>query len=168
MIPTINVYDSVVDVRVTSDEQLKVGDIITFHSNYIDTDGYTITHRIVKKQLNNNGQYYYITKGDNNESEDRGYIFLNDIEGKVLLKISQLGKVQEIFSSKYGWTLFILIPAIYIIIEDIIKIIRIYKIRKQIESVPEEPEVEAIRNKEDNDKLKDIIERANDFNNKGE
>ena len=168
MIPTINVYDSVVDVRVTSDEQLKVGDIITFHSNYIDTDGYTITHRIVKKQLNNNGQYYYITKGDNNESEDRGYIFLNDIEGKVLLKISQLGKVQEIFSSKYGWTLFILIPAIYIIIDDIIKIIRIYKIRKQIESIPEEPEVEAIRNKEDNDKLKDIIERANDFNNKGE
>ena len=90
----------------------------------------------------------------------RNNIFLNDIEGKVLLKISQLGKVQEIFSSKYGWTLFILIPATYIIIDDIIKIIRIYKIRKQIESVPEEPEVEAIRNKEDNDKCLQILDYA--------
>ena len=37
MEPTIMVYDVIIYTRVTKDEDLKIGDIITFYSNTIDT-----------------------------------------------------------------------------------------------------------------------------------
>jgi len=60
----------------------KVNDIITY--SYED---YLITHRIIEK--NNEG---FITKGDNNNSQDNDLVKLKDIKGKVILKINRKGK----------------------------------------------------------------------------
>ena len=56
------------------------GDIIT----YSFEDNYLVTHRIIEK--NNEG---FITKGDNNNSEDNELIKLENIKGKVILKINK-------------------------------------------------------------------------------
>ena len=60
----------------------KVNDIITY--NY---ENYLITHRIIEK--NDEG---FITKGDNNNSQDNDLVKLKDIKGKVILKINRKGK----------------------------------------------------------------------------
>lgn len=165
MVPTINVYDVVVDVAVKSDEDLNIGDIITFYSESIDTEGFTITHRIVEKNMEN-GVFYYKTKGDSNLGNDAGSITLKDIDGKVVLVLPQAGRIQRFLSSRFGWLLFILVPAILIIINDIVHIVRLLKIKKQVEAVPYVQEIDTIREEEENAKLKELIERANNFNKK--
>lgn len=165
MEPTIKVYDVIVEFKVNSKSDLHVGDIITFYSSSIDTGGYTVTHRI-KEIKTIEGETYYITKGDNNQSEDEGMITFDDIVGKVRFKIKGLGRIQFFVSSKLGWLIIILIPALGIILVDIIKLRKIFGIKKQIEEIPQLAEVEKIRETEENKKVRALIEKADRFNKK--
>ena len=93
MEPTINRND-VIFIKEVPRESLKIGDIISFKvGNYINT------HRILRIE-EKNGEIVYITKGDNNNSEDRGYVKFQDIEGKYLFKIPGFGNVTNILKSK--------------------------------------------------------------------
>lgn len=165
MEPNIMVYDVIVDFRVEKENDLKVGDVITFYSESIDTGGYTVTHRI-KEIYEEEGTKYYVTKGDNNQDEDEGVITFDNIMGKVKYVIPALGKIQFFVSSKFGWVLIILIPALGIILIDIAKIIKIFKIKEQIEEMPKLKEVEIIREKEEDKKLRAVIEEAKKLNKK--
>lgn len=163
MEPTIMVYDVIIDTRVTKDEDLKIGDIITFYSNTIDTGGYTVTHRI-EDIYESNGIKYYTTKGDNNIDADSGIITIDNIVGKCRFIIPSIGKMQMFITSRAGWVLIILIPALGIIILDIKKLIKIFRIKEQIEDIPQIKEVELIREKEENKKLRAVVEEANRLN----
>lgn len=87
MLPVITKGDIVVIERLndTEKKELKVGDILAFkHDNII------IVHRIINI-IEVNGENYYYTKGDNNNSQD-GYPIRNtDIVGKDLVSIPYLG-----------------------------------------------------------------------------
>ncbi len=157
------VYDVIIDTRVTKDEDLKIGDIITFYSNTIDTGGYTVTHRI-EDIYESNGIKYYTTKGDNNIDADSGIITIDNIVGKCRFVIPSIGKMQMFITSRAGWVLIILIPALGIIIIDIKKLIKIFRIKEQIEDIPQIKEVELIREKEENKKLRAVVEEANRLN----
>lgn len=106
MEPTIMTND-VIFISNISKENLKIGDIISFR-----TDDYINTHRIVKIE-EQNGENVYITKGDNNRSEDRKPVKFKDIEGKYLFRLPGLGKVTEILKSKV--TLIVLLIFLIII-----------------------------------------------------
>lgn len=163
MEPTIMVYDVIIDTKVKSDAELKIGDIITFYSNTIDTGGYTVTHRIVDI-YKNNGVIYYTTKGDNNMDKDAGLITIDNVVGKCKFIIPSIGKMQIFITSRAGWILIILIPALGIILMDIKKLIKIFRIKEQIEEIPQIKEVELIREKEENKKLRAVVEEANRMN----
>lgn len=163
MEPTIMVYDVIIDTKVKSDAELKIGDIITFYSNTIDTGGYTVTHRIVDI-YKNNGVIYYTTKGDNNMDKDAGLITIDNVVGKCKFIIPSIGKMQIFITSRSGWILIILIPALGIILMDIKKLIKIFRIKEQIEEIPQIKEVELIREKEENKKLRAVVEEANRMN----
>lgn len=163
MEPNINVYDVIIDFKVDKDEDIKLGDIVTFYSDTIDTGGYTVTHRI-HGIYNTSGVRYYVTKGDNNQNPDDGTISIDNIVGKVHYIIPALGRVQFFISSKFGWIIIILIPAIGIILADIKKLIKIFRIKEQIEEIPKIKEVEIIREKEEDKKLRAIVEEANKIN----
>lgn len=124
MEPTIKIYDCIIVTRVNDDSELNENDIITFYSDYVDSDGYTITHRIVKK-LEENGEIHYITKGDNNLVEDDGYITIDDIVGKTLTIIPKIGKFEFFFTSIYGWLVVVCIPLVGFIIFHLFRIIRL-------------------------------------------
>ena len=158
MVPTIKVYDIIVDTKVDNPSSLKVGDIITFHSNFIDTNGYTITHRIIDIE-NTNGEIRYYTKGDHNSRQDEGYITFDDITGKVKFIIPKLGKAQAFVSSKFGWLLIIFIPAVGIVVMDVLRLIKVYRIKNQIESIPRLKEVERVREMEENKKNIELLEK---------
>ena len=106
MEPTIMTEDAIF-IKNTSKEDLEVGDIISFR-----TGDYINTHRIVRIE-ERNGEEVYITKGDNNESEDRGYVEFQDIEGKYLFRIPGFGIITEILKSKV--TLVVLLVFLVII-----------------------------------------------------
>lgn len=163
MIPKINVYDVIIDTKVDNEDDLAVGDIITFNSDFIDTEGYTITHRINNIVVENGVTKYY-TKGDHNNTVDEGYITFDKIVGKVVFIIPSLGKIQAFISSKFGWLLIIFIPAAGIVLMDIYKIIKIYRIKNQIEDIPRIKEIEIVREKEEDKKIRAVLERASKVN----
>lgn len=159
MEPYIKKYDVIINFAIKEEKDLKVGDIITFYSDSIDTNGFTVTHRI-NQILDVDGSKVYITKGDNNQQPDDGYITYKNIVGKYAFKIPQVGRVQFLLSSKVGWLIIILIPALGIILMDSIKIFKIVKIKNDEEELPKLKEVEKIREVKDNEKSKELIKKA--------
>ncbi len=165
MEPNIKVYDVIIDSKVNSPKELKKGDIITFYSDVYNTGGYTITHRIYDI-TEVDGEYRIVTKGDNNATIDDGYITFDNIVGKVEKVIPSLGKLQFFMSSRLGWLIVILIPALGIILIDTAKLIKIFKIKQEIEDIPEYKRIEDIREIEENKKLRALVEKANKLNRK--
>ncbi len=122
MVPTININDGVVVQRVDKQGNLNIGDIITFSSRDIRYTGLTITHRIVGKQMIQNGSLVYRTKGDNNKSEDSSLVSFSDIYGKVVLKIPSIGVVYNFITNPFGFIISIVIPIIIILVINIVKV----------------------------------------------
>ena len=77
MVPVLDDYANGINVKPKSEEQINVGDIITFHDN-----GNLIVHRVVAKEVDENG-IYFVTKGDNSFVSD-GKIRFEDIEHKLV------------------------------------------------------------------------------------
>ena len=89
MLPTIKVDDVIIIKKCKKETDIKKGDIITYK-----IDGDVITHRVVEIIDHKDGSsLQFVTKGDNNNMEDTEYIFFDDIEGKLLIKIPCLGKI---------------------------------------------------------------------------
>lgn len=125
MTPNINVYDVVIDVKVDKPEDIKINDVITFNSSIPGVHGGTITHRVIAVSKDADGNYHYRTKGDYNLVDDGVDVDFNSIVGKVALRIPQLGRAQAFLATKAGWLICVLVPALYVIIKDILKIIRL-------------------------------------------
>ena len=162
MLPTIKVYDVVVNLRVDDPSKLHEGDVITFISQSKINYGDTITHRI-NKITYDNGTYYFTTKGDNNLVPDESPVEFNNIIGKVILKIPQLGQAQ-FFLLKQGSKLFlILIPSFGILIYDLLKMLNLVDTKKKVDRSLEVKENKL--SKEEEEKLKkEIKNRLSDKN----
>lgn len=106
MEPELNIGDMVI-VKEISDYELNVGDIISYRNGQS-----VITHRIEKIHYNN-GQISYITKGDANNVEDSTIITNDDIEGKVINKLSGIGNIILFLQSKYSIILITVIFFLY-------------------------------------------------------
>ena len=72
-------------IQKCSANDVNVGDIIEYQM-----EGYTVIHRIIEKNQRN-GEFYFITKGDNNNSQDKEEVRENQLIGKVIFKIRYLG-----------------------------------------------------------------------------
>lgn len=138
MTPTIKVYDAIINVRVDKPEDLKKGDVITFISTSLQSPGMTITHRIIDIKKDDKGEYCYQTKGDANSIADAACAKYNNIIGRVVFKIPQLGRIQYLLASKAGWLLFIVIPALYIICKDILRITKLSSIKTTAQKMNED------------------------------
>lgn len=121
MIPSINVQDAVVTVRV-KEKNIKINDIITFINPEIETAGTPITHRVIGIIDTETG-IKYRTKGDHNNTEDFALTGPNDIIGKVYLRIPMIGYVQTFMTRPIGWLLVVVLPCFFIIGGDVLKLI---------------------------------------------
>ena len=124
MVPSINVLDVVVTMRVNSPEDLKKGDIVTFNSTDYRYSGVRVTHRIYDIEKTSYAEYLFTTKGDNNNTPDSSRISFNEIYGRVLFRIPKIGYIQYYLSSILGWVAIIIVPAVMIIIYDIYKLVK--------------------------------------------
>lgn len=127
MEPNINKYDVIVNTKVNNIEDIKINDVITFISTWKVTYGMTITHRVVGTKRLDNGELCLVTRGDNNTQEDSTCVEEKNIIGLTKAVIPGLGKIRSFLSNKAAWLFAILIPALYIIVKDIIKIVGLSK-----------------------------------------
>jgi len=120
MEPTIKT-GSLVIVRPKFEYQTT--DIITFlNTSQSEGKHKTTTHRL-QMITNQNGKLLYMTKGDANKLSDEEFVQQEKVIGKVVKIISFLGWLFNIIKSPLGIFLFIFLPAVLIIRNEIINII---------------------------------------------
>ena len=156
MVPNINVFDAVINMRVDDPSDLKVGDVITFRSSSPLTQNLTITHRIKAITEDENGETCYVTKGDANNVEDGSCAKFNNVIGKVIIRIPGLGYIQRFLASGLGWLLFILIPALIIIIRDIMRITRLSSIKDSVNKMNEKKKKDPKKEAEEKKRKEEI------------
>lgn len=122
MEPTISVRDAIV-IKRYDDEDLKIGDIVTYRSEDPYFYGIMVTHRIVDIKTEN-GERVYVTKGDHNATRDRMAVSKDQIYGKVIMVIPKIGYIQTFLATSYGWIIAVVIPCLGIIIADVMKLIK--------------------------------------------
>ena len=127
----IKIKDAVV-IRRAEEDDIKVGDVVTYRSMDPTYYGILITHRVVEIR-NTHGQKIFVTKGDSNITEDRSPIVYGQIYGKVVMRIPKIGYIKSFLVSSYGWIIAIVVPSLGVIIYDIMKLIKNIKSNKKNE-----------------------------------
>ncbi len=89
MVPTLNRGDLVFLTRVTSPDQLQVGDIAAYNAPYLSTEG-PVVHRIIAIHYNGSTPIYTF-KGDHNPSPDPRPVQFYQIEGKFVGSVPLVG-----------------------------------------------------------------------------
>lgn len=76
--------------KETNPTSLKIDDIIAFK----DAAGTITTHRIIDI-IEDSGETYFITKGDNNSTQDQNLVALEDVEGIYVGRIPGIGSMMD-------------------------------------------------------------------------
>ena len=110
--------DMIIDSVVTDASELKIGDVITYWT-IIDGQQVLNSHRIV--EITDYENYlYFDTKGDNNTIGDNTGVHQNDIVGKYLFKIPNLGMVIDFLTTGTGFLIVIVVPVFLFFIFQVI------------------------------------------------
>ena len=160
MTPVIKVYDVVVNVKTSSPKDIQIGDIITYKSVASTSEGMTITHRVVNIDQLPDGTYEYMTQGDNNSEPDSSYVAYDQIIGKEIFIIPQLGKLQFLIATQKGWLFLLLIPIGIYLLRELFKLLDLFGLRKRVNRVvgtTEEPT--------SNEEIEDINRRKEQIRN---
>jgi signal peptidase len=125
-------------VKEVEASSLQIGDVIAFREGTA-----VITHRIV--QVEGAGKdLRFITKGDNNNVNDRRPVTVDQLEGIYLYRISKLGNFAMFMQTPVGMALFIALPLLSFILYDILR--RTLFERKKAQRTKElEAELESMR-----------------------
>lgn len=102
-------------------KQYNIGDVVIFGKD-TPTDIPT-THRLVSSRAVD-GVMLYTTKGDANNAPDNTEIKLSDIHGKVMFSVPYAGYILDFIKKPLGLFIVIVIPAIFIIYDEVRKIMR--------------------------------------------
>ncbi|RNB81419.1 signal peptidase I [Brevibacillus nitrificans] len=121
MTPTFTT-GSIVAVGPAEFKDIKQGDIITFK----DTEGRTITHRVIEKQESN-----LVTKGDANDAADTAPVTADRLIGKVQYSVPYLGYFIEYAKSGLGMLVLLGLPGVYLIISQIWKLMKMMREESQ-------------------------------------
>lgn len=130
MSPTFKAGDLIICDKLTVEEKskLEINDIITY---YVDLDGDGIkeinTHRIVEKYEEPKGYVYYITQGDNRETnlnEDSEPVFYGDVICRYTdTKFSGVGAFLSFLQTSTGFLVVIVLPLIAFFIYELYRFI---------------------------------------------
>ncbi len=114
---------SLILVKTVSPSQLTKGDVITFKNP--KNVNQLITHRIIKIAKKENGNYLFTTKGDANNAIDLWKIASSAIVGKTTYTIPYLGFLVDFIKKPKGFIIFVILPAVLIIIFELKKIYQV-------------------------------------------
>ena len=158
MEPSIRVYDVIVNRRIENPSTIQVGDVITFISTSSISRDMVVTHRVIDiREVD--GEYEFVTKGDNNPAADSDTAKADNLIGRTLFRIPQLGRVQFFIGNIGGWIAIVVIPAMLIIIYDIIRLSKIYKAKKRSDNLKKgETDLEELNKQAEDKKIEESIQ----------
>ncbi len=93
--------------------------IITFYDSPNGTT--TTTHRIIDKELREDGKWYYQTKGDNNNAADPTWVCEDKIIAEYLFAIPVIGHISLFMSTTPGLIVCVFCPLALLIGYDVIR-----------------------------------------------
>ena len=159
MEPNIKPNDVIIDLTITNPNDIHIGDVITFTSTYSLTKGMVITHRVIDKKQEN-GEWMFYTKGDANLSPEPVPTPLSNVHGKVLFKIPQLGLLQKFLATKGGWLIVVVIPALIVIVSDVMKLFRLKSTKNQVDLKMQKEQLMKQKKQEKKERIKEkLVER---------
>jgi signal peptidase len=109
---------SIVVVKKVNPEDVKVGDVIAFETGESRT-----MHRVIEKVVED-GSFHFRTKGDANEDPDPWVVKPEDVSGALMLTIPYYGYLLHFAGTPIGFALFILVPAIILIANEVRNILK--------------------------------------------
>lgn len=95
-------------------EDIQVGDVITYRVGNKNL----VTHRVVDV-LKEEEQIRFQTQGDANNAIDLGLVYPEDIVGSYLFRIPKGGYIANFIKSPKGFVLFVLLPIILLIMNEL-------------------------------------------------
>jgi len=128
-------------VMVKPVDEYKIGDVISFGE--VTRTKAPTTHRVYDIKVVE-GEPYYITKGDANNAPDQREVSEREIIGKVLFSVPYLGYAVDFAKKPLGFALIILVPAGIIILDEMRKIRR--EIKRKRQKKESETEITNIKN----------------------
>lgn len=108
MRPVVSRGDGVL-VRPVSSSAVDVGDVIVF-ANPADRR-IRVLHR-VGAVIQQNGQRFFQTKGDANDTPDHSYVPAADVQGRLVIGLPHLGSVIGLLQPPAGIVLLVLLPLV--------------------------------------------------------
>ncbi|MFT9849618.1 signal peptidase I SipW [Aneurinibacillus sp. REN35] len=115
MEPTFQTGSIIAVTSITNPSTLRAGDIITF----VNEQEQKVTHRI-KEVLGSGNTLQFITKGDNNKTQDPEPIIAANVVAKYEnITVPYLGYVFTYASSKAGILLLTVVPGAFIILYQV-------------------------------------------------
>jgi len=98
--------------------EYQVGDIVTYQRR---TDQSATTHRLIA-EVDSQAVQAFVTQGDANNVADVQPVLPEEVAGKVWLHIPYLGYILSFLRSPLGFMLLVLIPAVLIVREQLVRI----------------------------------------------
>lgn len=154
MAPTYDI-DTMIVVKKTDPSQIKENDVITFYSTDPALDGSLNTHRVVAVSQEN-GQYTYVTKGDNNNVVDAYDVSSDNLLGKVVGSSMILGKLSRLCANPLVFIPIILVPLAIILISNLVRTVTYTrKLMKDEERAAIEEALQQLREKKQKEQSDD-------------
>lgn len=137
MVPEYQVGDILVSKEIEP-EKVEIGDDIVYEGEKGDFKDRIVTHRVISKR-EENGKYYFTTKGIANEEADPE-ISQDQIYGKIIYKSVVLSLISKVINNIYAFYFLIFVPITIIICKIIVDNIISYRERKNEKNNEEEVE----------------------------
>ncbi len=134
MIPTYNIGDTLLIQEMPASE-IYVGDAVTFITDKVGKDGMIITHQVMKVDVDENGKYFFHTKGVANNVEDP-IVYEDQVLGKVVHKFFFLSFLGRMTTNMFLTFFCIILPI------ALVAGIELYKALKDKDSDEDEEEEE--------------------------
>ena len=118
MAPEYEVGDVLI-ARETKEEDIKVGDSVSYLGEKGSFNGKVVTHEVIKIEKDVDGKYIFHTKGKANLVEDPP-VYYHQIYGVIVWNPKLLSFIYKVINTKYGLFIFVILPIFYIIGSEIL------------------------------------------------
>ena len=135
-------------VKQVDPTSLQEGDIISYTSQNEANYGETVTHKIRKKTVDENGEPGFITYGTTTDTDDEIIVTYPYIVGKYQARVPKVGTFFQFLRTTPGYIVCILVPFLLLIVIEGVRCIRLfmqYKAEQKAELQAERDKIEADR-----------------------
>lgn len=141
MYPDIESGDLII-CHTADAEDIKVNDVISFFDPAGNGTS-IVTHRVIEI-VEEDGEIFFRTRGDNNNTEDKDLVPTENLVGVYKTRIAGAGNIAMFMQSTAGLIICVVLPIVLLVAYDIIRR-RIYEKNKQSDNDALLAELEALR-----------------------